>query len=242
VAFQEGQQVVLIELTGKEQVLNGRIATVTKAKPERERYDVRILPEERVPGGEKDDVVKIKGVNHIVSVVRDAKLVVNQTVAIRGLRNHIELNGCLGRIVECHEESHRFEVRSSATNQLFRVKQENLVPVDMAMRTDLLPKGNREPNKATTPRKKDGTEQLSSATSPHGDGADDCFEAGALVQLVGLKTAQQYNGHTAEVLSVDRQRGRYEIRLTDGSVKTIRAENVQLASGKQKHSPRARKR
>lgn len=64
-----------------------------------------------------------------------------------------------------------------------------------------------------------------------GSGGEDegAFPVGSLVELVGLKTAMAYNGQTAEVLSVDRSRHRYEIRLGDGSVKTIRAENVVLA-------------
>jgi len=33
---------------------------------------------------------------------------------------------------------------------------------------------------------------------------------------------------TAIVKSVDRTRGRYEIRLEDGSVKTVRADNVKI--------------
>ena len=30
-------------------------------------------------------------------------------VAIRGLRNHVELNGCIAKVAECHEESQRYE-------------------------------------------------------------------------------------------------------------------------------------
>ena len=49
-----------------------------------------------------------------------------------------------------------------------------------------------------------------------------------------------YNGQQAEVLSVDQVRGRYEIRLGDGSVKTIRAENVRLVAGKSPRTKRGR--
>merc|ERR1719356_2378471 len=75
---------------------------------------------------------------------------------------------------------------------------------------------------------------MDSAVSLHGineKGDGETFEPGSIVQLVGLKTSMCYNGQTAEVLSVDRVRCRYEIRLNDGSVKTIRAENVRLMSG-----------
>ena len=31
-------------------------------------------------------------------------------MAIRGLRNHVELNGCIAKVAECHDESQRYEV------------------------------------------------------------------------------------------------------------------------------------
>jgi len=73
---------------------------------------------------------------------------------------------------------------------------------------------------------------------------DDAFEIGTIVELAGLKTAMSYNGQHAEVLSVDRARSRYEIRLGDGAIKTIRSENVRLVSAgpnASKISPRRRK-
>ena len=68
-----------------------------------------------------------------------------------------------------------------------------------------------------------------------GDLVQAWLEVGSTVEVTGLKTAQAYNGQQAEVLSVDRARSRYEIQLGDGSVKTIRAENVRFIGGK---SPR----
>lgn len=35
-------------------------------------------------------------------------------VAIRGLRNHVELNGCIAKVSECHEESQRYEALKRA--------------------------------------------------------------------------------------------------------------------------------
>lgn len=256
--IQEGTQVVLIQLKGKLQVYNGEVATVTKARSDKQKYEVYIALNRSEP-----ETLKIKGAEHMVPVAKGAALTVATHVAIRGLRNHVELNGCLGRVVECHEESHRFEVRATDSGQLFRVKQENLVAIEAIGAAVVASKENREPNTAASPRLKKDASGPSSSTAMGGAGAEsaaslaaapaqrdalgdgagegDTFEPGSIVQLVGLKTAMCYNGQQAEVMSVDRARCRYEIRLGDGSVKTIRAENVRLVSGPSKTSPRTRR-
>ena len=64
------------------------------------------------------------------------------------------------------------------------------------------------------------------------------YEAGAVVQLLGLKSEMQYNGQTAEVICASRHRGRYEIKMSDGSEKTVRSENVRpVGGGGSKPSP-----
>lgn len=245
--IKEGQQVVLVGFTGKLQTRNGELAVVSKARGEKHKYEVQVGPGR---AGEAAETLKVKGTEHIIPAAsRGTPLAVGTHVAIRGLRNHIELNGCLGRVVECHEESHRYEVRATESGQLFRVKQENLIPIEAL--PSGLSKENREPNTATPAVRKaepvlGGEGNAGSGTE---EGGADMIEVGSAVQLVGLKTAMSFNGQTAEVLSVDRQRGRYEIRLAEGSVKTIRAENVRLvapppgAPGKseQKTSPRPKK-
>lgn len=245
---EEGQRVVLIGLKGKQQTSNGEVVTVTKAKDGR-KFEVSFTNHE---------VLKVKGVEHLVPVApHGTSLAVGTHVAIRGLRNHVELNGCLGRVVECHEESHRFEVRATDSGQLFRVKQENLIPIEAIPAVVGAAKENREPNTSSTPRLKKDSSGGGAATLPGaagiesnaalaagasgGEGDGEVFELGSTVQLHGLKTAQNYNGQQAEVLSVDRARCRYEIRLHDGSVKTIRAENVRLVAGPSKTSPRTRR-
>lgn len=245
---QEGQEVVVVGLKGKMQVYNGELGTVAKVRSDRDKYDVAFVNPDLA-------TVKVKGSEHVIPVAKGA-LVIGTHVAIRGLRNHIELNGILGRIVECHEESHRFEVRALANGdagQLFRVKQENLLPVDPAF-IQASHKETHEPHAGATPRTKKevgdnvGVASLASLGAGHGaveaDGhgaAEMIFEVGAAVQLMALKTAMQYNGQQAEVLSVDRARGRYEIRLHDGSVKTIRAENVRAMHKEPPKSPRLHK-
>eukprot|EP00927_Polykrikos_kofoidii_P083196 TRINITY_DN846_c0_g1_i2.p1 TRINITY_DN846_c0_g1~~TRINITY_DN846_c0_g1_i2.p1 ORF type:complete len:379 (-),score=79.23 TRINITY_DN846_c0_g1_i2:50-1060(-) len=232
---EEGRQVVLVGLKGKHQVHNGEIGVVTKAKGEKGKFEVTLAPSRMT---EQSEVVKVKGAEHLVTVAKSGTLLsVGTHVAIRGLRNHIELNGCLGRIVECQEETHRYEVRATESGQLFRVKQDNIVPIEftpqMASAAAAHAKENREPNVNATPRKKESAP--GSARGDHGVGREtfadeEAFEPGSVVQLAGLKTAMCYNGQQAEVLSVDRSRGRYEIRLNDGSVKTVRAENVRLVN------------
>lgn len=265
-AIQEGMQVVLLALKGKLQEHNGQLANVVKAKKDKDKYEVLLMRGSDNYG----DPLKIKGSEHMVPVAKGVSLSVGTHVAIRGLRNHVELNGCLGRVVECHEESHRFEVRATESGQLFRVKQENLVPIEAMFIPVGASKENREPNSGRAGGdnrlKKDAsggpassgmggvgaesTASLAAASGAHdgfdnkpggGEDGGDVFELGSTVQLVGLKTAMCYNGQCAEVMSVDRVRCRYEIRLNDGSVKTIRAENVRLVSGPAKQSPRTRR-
>lgn len=229
--LREGQQVVLIGLKGEKQVYNGEIGTLTKVREDKEKYEV-LFPAVR---DKEEETIKVKGGEHICVVAKGAVLAVGVHVAIRGLRNHIELNGCLGRVVECHVESHRYEVRATESGQLFRVKQENLVPIEGAppqVANSHASKENREPGNQ-------GKAEDGAGGAAEGD--DVTLEPGATVQLIGLKTAMAFNGQQAEVLSVDRARRRYEIRLTDGSVKTIRAENVRLVAAAPGKSPRGKK-
>jgi len=236
--IQEGQVMVVCGLTGKQPVHNGESATILKARADKGKYEAELL----LTG----EHIKVKGVEHFLHINRETTLAVSEFVAIRGLRNHIELNGCLARVEECHEEQQRYEVRALESGQLFRVKKDNLVLIHVSREiiasSSAATKENQEPNTAT-PRKKEGglpaaNNSGEAQLSPGGDASDGMLEVGSTVELTGLKTAQAYNGQQAEVLSVDRVRSRYEIRLGDGSVKTIRAENVRLIGGK---SPRAKR-
>jgi len=203
--LQEGSSVVLTGLKGDLQVHNGEVGTLIKCRHDKKKYEVHMTY--------SNTDVKVKyPENLVLCAPRGTQLSLGMGVVIRGLRNHTELNGCLGRIVEVHAETHRFEVRAIESGQLFRVKQENLIPMDI----------NSAPV-STSPK-------AAAASSGAGDEDDGTFPIGSTVELVGLKTAMAFNGKTADVLSVDRARRRYEIRLADGSVKTIRAENVRLAS------------
>jgi len=218
-----GATVVLAGLSGAQQSFNGEVAEVVKAKSDKQKYEVDV----------KGQIVKVKGKEHLLLVSSKGTLAAGAFVAIRGLRNHVELNGCIARVAECHEESQRYEVRALDSGQLFRVKKDNVILIETTpavLAASAAMKENREPN--TTPRKE--------GLPATGETGDDVLEVGSTVELVGLKTAQAYNGQQAEVLSVDQVRGRYEIRLGDGSVKTIRAENVRLVNGRSPRSKRGR--
>mmetsp|Transcript_31198 Transcript_31198/g.90079 ORF Transcript_31198/g.90079 Transcript_31198/m.90079 type:complete len:135 (-) Transcript_31198:56-460(-) len=59
---------------------------------------------------------------------------------------------------------------------------------------------------------------------PAGEGAK--YRIGEVVEVAGLSSAPQYNGQLAEVLEVDATKGRLEIRVADGSVKSISAQHI----------------
>eukprot|EP00928_Gymnodinium_smaydae_P046890 TRINITY_DN31264_c0_g1_i1.p1 TRINITY_DN31264_c0_g1~~TRINITY_DN31264_c0_g1_i1.p1 ORF type:complete len:387 (-),score=64.72 TRINITY_DN31264_c0_g1_i1:75-1178(-) len=250
--LQEGMEICLIGLKGKLQSINGELGILTRVHEEKGKFEIA-LREPR--GGDGQENIKVRGAEHLVQVAaKGTPFAIGSHVVIRGLRNHTELNGCLGRIVECFEDTQqnhpsiRFEVRATESGQLFRVKKENLVNIEVQNA-----KENREPNVNVPHSKKDalpmgvgssGGDHVPAPGSPNiggGCGDEDVLEAGSIVELAGLKTAMVYNGQQATVLTADTARGRYEIKLADGAVKTIRAENVRLVSAPNKSSPRTRR-
>lgn len=139
---------------------------------------------------------------------------VGTSVTICGLQNHVELNGTRCRVVEIHEASHRLEVRTSESGRLYRVRPENLVvgegPTNEVNEPDVLGESPRSRQAPAAAR-----------------GDLENLQPGVTVQLMGLSMVQ-YNGRMAVVLGIERSTARCEIRLGDGSVKTIRAENLRV--------------
>lgn len=214
--------VVIIGLRDKEKdegrvQLNGEISEVTKAKPEKDKYEVTTL-------SGKEITVKSKN----LVPMKDGNLVAGAHVLLRGLRNHVELNGCFGRVVECQPQAHRYEVRATESGQLFRVKEDNLVLIDPDCPQVRAAMAKAGPLK-TLAKEKENHDPHANIKVKEDDGDSDTFKPGTIVRLRGLKTAQNFNGQTAEILGVDAVRSRYEIRLADNSVKTVRAENVEKA-------------
>mmetsp|Transcript_55587 Transcript_55587/g.156472 ORF Transcript_55587/g.156472 Transcript_55587/m.156472 type:complete len:478 (-) Transcript_55587:221-1654(-) len=257
-ALHAGKEVILIGLEGKYQGHNGSVGVLGESRADKDRYEVTLPP--RAPS-EQPETLKVKGSHHIVPVApRGTPLTVGVHVAIRGLRNHPELNGCLGRLVLNHSESNRLEVRALETGQLFRVKQANIIPIESCPQVMLQakacphephsnPSQQSLPSPSLSPRPgragggRPGGEGGEGGQAPASPAEAAAFiQVGSVIQLSGLKTATSYNGQVAEVLSIDRVRCRYEIRLKCGSAKTVRAENVRLVSGPATKSPRARPR
>jgi len=242
--LQEGCSVVFIAMQNKQREHNGETGTIHRAIPEKGKFEV-MLPSQ--------EILKVKGTENIVPVApQGTALVAGAYVVIRRLKNHTELNGCMGVITKCQEETQRFEVVSTASSQLFRVKQDNLVAVSpMEGQVDSKAAVAKQQSTASHPTREDVMNTASAATaaakkvaagaapvapagappppltSVEGGGAGEIV-VGSAVMLHSLKSAAQFNGQTAEVVSVDRTRNRYEIRMPDDSVKTVRAENVSL--------------
>jgi len=229
----EGQRVVILGMKGKLSSHNGQVATVLKVKGDREKFEVVIS------GGrsEQFETIKIKGAEHLLPFAVGSSLDIGTCIVICRLRNHTELNGCLGRIVEIHEDGSRFEVRSLDSGQLFRVKPENLVPVEPPSSgggPSSSPKKVGGPTSSAsasaarlaTEEEADGPEKSVASTPDHGGGL--LPEPGAIVEIIGLKSATTFNGQHAEIVMIDREKGRYEVRLSDGSIKKVRSENVRL--------------
>lgn len=165
----------------------------------------------------------MRGSEHLIPIATKCiPLAIGMHVCIRGLRNHPDLNGCLGRIVECHEDNNRYEIRASGGGQLFRVKRENLLLLENESNEAAL--GPSQTGEGTSGPSLDGGQ----GSSEEGAVGTAILKQGSVVQLCGLKSTAQFNGLTAEVLAVDHAKNRYEIVLNDGRVKTVRAENVRL--------------
>jgi hypothetical protein len=162
-------------------------------------------------------------------------LAMGTTVVLCKLRNHLELNGCVSRVVDCHDQGQRYEVRTDS-GQLFRVKAENVVPVEASL---ALAKENLEPNTVTPTNMGHRTSGSSmdrptaavgssAGLGPSLEGNVGLLDPGCIVEIVGLKSNLMFNGEQAKVLLVDRDKGRYEVRMSDGSVKKLKAENARL--------------
>lgn len=158
---------------------------------------------------------------------------VGTLVVIHGLQNHTELNGTRGRVVQCHEMAGRYEVRAIGSGHLFRVKAENLMLAEAQPSSpEETPPGQSQLVESTI--SPDSTISTPAATLD-GPGASMAasnrvlvLEPGMVVRLTGLRSAMRFNGRTAEIISIDRVRSRCEIRLEDGSIKTIAADNLEV--------------
>lgn len=221
----EGVHVVLVGLEGEQGSYNGQLGTLVKAKPSKDKYEVAIANSE-CPGN--FETLKLReGPKHIIPVAPARKpLPVGTSVVLCRLRNHADLNGHMGRIVDHKEGGQRYEVRTLPSGQLFRVKFENVVPVEASYLLDFATKGAASSNsRAERPSAAGPSEFPSGALD-----SIELYEPGSMVEIVGLKSNMAFNGEQVRILSVDRERGRYEVRMNSGSIKKVRAENTRLVA------------
>jgi hypothetical protein len=225
--IQEGSRVVLVGMAGKFTHFNGQEATVKKMKPEKGKYEVSV----GASSSEHGEILKLKNCEHMLSVNNASQpFAIGTCVVICQLRNHVELNGCIGRVVDIHDQGQRYEVRTANSGQLFRVRGDNVVSVEASEVVNLFGKENHEPNTAshgsTSSMNRTKREENDRAV---GDAKIELFDPGSIVEIVGLKDNKSFNGLQAKILTVDRESLRYEVRmLQDESVKKLRAENARL--------------
>lgn len=202
-----GDKVILAGLKPPHNGHNGYVGTVVKVH---EKGKVDVIPED----AESSDPIKVKGdllmrIQNRSAGAVPGDIAIGAQVSITRLRNHGALNGTIGRVVEYNQATSRYEIRATETGQLFRVKPDNVVPLmDQGLR------GSVE-SLSSMPEKSDGK-----------------ITVGCIVALCGLKNAASLNGEEAEVLGIDEEKARMDIRMKhDGSVKKVKSDNVCFVSG-----------
>lgn len=255
-----GQEVVLVGLEGRLQVHNGEVGRLAKVNTEKDKCEVHLSDEVLARESEDKGQIKVKGLKHILPVAAAGPLGAGTPVVICRLRHHAELNGWPGRILEKSqgrtEDQSRYVVRAAESGQLFRVKRDNLVQVEPdalskvgmdeafhmdfneQMRSMKARLDQTQSNFGAAAVKKPSNknaEEKGLVTLPEVPGASigatGTLPVGARVHLTGLRVATAFNGASAVILTVDRAKALYQVRLDDGSSKTVKAENVRSGPG-----------
>jgi len=211
--FCVGDKVILAGLKPPHQGQNNYIGTVVRLL---EKGKVEVVPED----GNPSEPIKLKSgplvrvQDRPLGTSKPGDIPVGTKVAITRLRNHGALNGTVGRVVEFNQSTQRYEVRALETGQLFRVKPDNVVPLVDQDGEEVLPPTVKPPISLAKLEKVPG---------------DQTITQGCIVSLCGLKNAAWLNGEEAEVLAVDDEKSRLDIRLKhDGSVKKVKSDNVKF--------------
>lgn len=219
--FCVGDKVILAGLKPPHQGQNNYIGTIVRVL---EKGKVEVVPED----GDPSEPIKLKSAPLIrvqdrpLGTTKPGDIPVGTKVSITRLRNHGALNGTVGRVVEFNGTTLRYEVRALETGQLFRVKPDNVVPLIDQDGEDMLPQTVKPPLPPTKLEKVSEDKPLANQT----------ITQGCIVSLCGLKNAAWLNGEEAEVLAVDEEKSRLDIRLKhDGSVKKVKSDNVKLVRG-----------
>uniref|UniRef100_A0A7S2C143 Uncharacterized protein n=1 Tax=Alexandrium andersonii TaxID=327968 RepID=A0A7S2C143_9DINO len=200
------------------------MATLTTVNAEKGCYEALMHP-----GPAKQPVIlKMKNPDNIIAVVLSGGLSIGTIAVVHGLSSHQDLNGCICRVVKCHGEGQRVEVCAVETGLHYRMRRENILALKQCPHTT---KVTARFDVDKPPAR--GIPLVGSSfgsESSFGPAGGELIKPGSTVQIVALRNATGFNGQLAEVTQVDRAKGRYAIRLRDGTEKTIRIANVRLVS------------
>lgn len=122
----EGMRAAVLGLQGDLAVLNGQEATVSKVKVQGEKCEVLVNCPPDPPR-----TLKVKGFDRLLPVASSGSLVPGVRVVARGLRQDVELNGTLGRVVNASSDGQRIEVQPVVGSQLLSMRPENLTIVEV---------------------------------------------------------------------------------------------------------------
>lgn len=122
----EGMRAVLLGLQGELAFLNGQEATLTKVRLQGEKCEVMVHDPPEQP-----KILKVKGFDRILPLGPSGSLVPGARVVARGLRQDVELNGTLGRVVNASADGQRIEVQPLVGSQLLSMRPGNLTIIDV---------------------------------------------------------------------------------------------------------------
>lgn len=230
-----GKQVVLRRLEGDLAEHNGDLGWVTLADYSQGIFHVAVPlgdMSDAPPSSEPSDgaIVKFHSDEKAEPIAQSVtKFEPDMRVAIRGLRNHKEMNGSIV-VVRCELKldggsAARYEVRAQDSDKVFRVKQENLVALCSPACSFITPDVQPSP----------GVKE-SASPNLHVDagGPHDVLTPGTAVILTGFKTRASFNDRKAVILAADPGQGLYQIKLREevpgapssSMIKTIRRGNL----------------
>eukprot|EP00927_Polykrikos_kofoidii_P074815 TRINITY_DN70850_c0_g1_i2.p1 TRINITY_DN70850_c0_g1~~TRINITY_DN70850_c0_g1_i2.p1 ORF type:complete len:400 (+),score=40.14 TRINITY_DN70850_c0_g1_i2:52-1200(+) len=193
-----------------------------------ERYRLHVCHGARVfPPTDYGTSLRCLGISsgaELTCVVGQSSLVPGMYAKICRLRNHVELNEHVVRIVS-DSLPDRFEVVELISGQHYRVRRDNLEIV-----------ASTEPERCA---RTSGVDFASTGSAPYTafQNQGRSPKVGDLVALVGLTTQYWCNGLTGEVVSVNEKMQRCSCRLADGSEKMVLWRNAAVISSARSAPP-----
>lgn len=148
----EGMRAAVLGLQGDLALLNGQEATVSKVKAQGEKCEVLVAAPPDQPR-----TLKVKGFDKLLPLASSGSLVPGARVVARGLRQDVELNGTLGRVVNASSDGQRIEVQPQVGSQLLSMRPDNLTMVEVPPghpAAQLWPREAASPSKSCRPSSK----------------------------------------------------------------------------------------